>query len=186
MAVSQTPSSNATMREAVLNTEPGSIRSLTAWFFISRYSPSTHFSMLTIALISPVFTSITMATPELALISLSLFIIALSAKSCMLTSMVVMISLPLIGGVSVILRYLFNTFLLLTIPVVPRNSESYDNSSPQRGVRPSSFAANMSPTVRPASVPYGRSRAFNSSSWKPLCSLESLKTGSIFTSLYVL
>ena len=156
------------MIAAVLNTEPGSIRSLTAWFLISRYSPSTHFSMFTMALTSPVFTSITMATPELPLISLSLFITALSARSCMFTSIVVIISLPLMGGVSVILRYLFNTFLRLTIPVVPRKSESYESSSPQRGVRPSSFAANMSPTVRPANVPYGRSRAFSSSSWKPL------------------
>ena len=41
--VSTTPSSRATSNEAVLNTEPGSSKSLTAWLWISRYSPSKHF-----------------------------------------------------------------------------------------------------------------------------------------------
>ena len=37
--VSTTPSSNATIMEAVLNTEPGSSKSLTAWFCASAYCP---------------------------------------------------------------------------------------------------------------------------------------------------
>ena len=63
LVVSTTPSSSATITDAVLNTEPGSSRSLTALFFTSRYCPSAHFVILTMALMSPVGTSITMATP---------------------------------------------------------------------------------------------------------------------------
>ena len=122
--VSHTPSCRAVMMEMGLNTEPGSSRSLTAWFLISRYSPSTHFSMLTMALMSPVFTSMTMATPTLPLISLSSLMTARSARSCMFTSMVVMMSQPLMGGVSVMLRYLFSTLRRCTMPSVPRSSES--------------------------------------------------------------
>ena len=63
--VSHTPSSRAVITDAVLNTDPGSIKSLTAWLCISRNLPSSHFSMLTMAFMSPVATSITIATPTL-------------------------------------------------------------------------------------------------------------------------
>ena len=148
--VSTTPSSSATRIEAGLNTEPGSSRSLTAWLCISRYSPSKHFSMFTIALMSPVGTSITMATPTLALISFNSSISERSARSCMLTSMVVTISAPSIGGVSVMFRNLSRTFRRCTMPLVPRRMESYDNSSPNLAV---SLAPNMAPMVRPAKEP---------------------------------
>ena len=122
--VSTTPSSSATRIEAGLNTEPGSKRSLTAWLWISLYSPSKHFSMFTMALMSPVGTSMTMATPTLALISFSSSMSERSARSCMLTSMVVTMSAPSIGGVSVMSRNLLRTLRRCTIPLVPRRMES--------------------------------------------------------------
>ena len=122
--VSTTPSSSATIIEAVLNTEPGSSRSLTAWFFLSRYSPSPHFSMFTIALMSPVATSMTRATPTLPFIFFSSSMTDLSARSCMDTSIVVTMSAPSTGGVSMMLRNLLSTFRRWVMPSTPRSTES--------------------------------------------------------------
>ena len=166
--------------EAVLKTEPGSSRSLTALFFTSRYSPSLHLVILTMALISPVFTSMTIATPTLPLISLSSSMTERSAKSCMFTSMVVTMSAPSMAGFSVMLRYLFITFLRCTYPSFPRSVESNESSRPQRAV---SLAPNMSPTVRWARVPNGRCLELNSSVWNPLLYFGRLKKGSFFTSV---
>ena len=141
--------------------------------------------MLTMAFTSPVATSITIATPTLPFTfgSFSSSIKALSDKSCIPTSMVVMMSAPSIGGVSVIFKNLFRTLRRWMIPSVPRKIESYDNSRPQRAV---SFAPNMSPTVRCAKEPNGRLRALNSSQWKPLLNLDRCKIGKVWISLNVL
>ena len=181
--VSTTPSSKATSSEAGLNTEPGSSKSLTAWFLTSRYSPSSHFSRLTMAFTSPVCTSMTMATPTFPLISFNSCSNERSARSCMLTLMVVTMSAPSIGGVSVMFRYLLSTFLRCTIPLVPLRMESYESSSPKRAV---SLAPNKAPMVLPASPPNPRVRALYSSQWKPLLFFPKLNTGRAFTSVNVL
>lgn len=59
---------------------------------------------------------------------------------------------------------------------------SNDSSRPQRGRRPPSFSAYISPTVRSASVPKGFSRALSSSQWKPLWNFVRLNTGNFSTS----
>ena len=181
--VSTTPSSRATIIDAVLNTDPGSIRSLTALFLISRYSPSLHFVMLTIAFTSPVCTSINMATPTFPLISFNSSRSALSAKSCMLTSIVVTISAPSTGGLSTILRNLFIIFLRLDSPLQPRSILLYESSSPHLA---ESISPYMSPTVRWASVPNGRLRELNISEWNPPLYAGILSRGSFLTSVYVL
>ena len=79
---------------------------------------------------SPVATSITMATPTFPFISCNSLSNALSAKSCIPTSIVVTMSEPSIGGVSVILRYLFRIFRLFSTPFVPRRILSKESSNP--------------------------------------------------------
>ena len=183
--VSTTPSSRATMMDAVLNTEPGSSRLLTARFFISRYSPSPHLVMFTIAFTSPVATSITIATPASPCTcgSFSSSMRARSARSCIPTSIVVMMSHPSTGASTGIFMYLLSILRRWVSPAVPRSIESYANSNPQRAV---SLAPNMSPTVRWASEPKGRRRELNSSQWNPPLYDDNLNTGNALTSQYVL
>ena len=71
-----------------------------ALFIISRYSPSAHRVMLTMALTSPVCTSMSMATPMSPFTLRSSSMSDRSAMSCMVTSMVVMMSAPFTGGVT--------------------------------------------------------------------------------------
>ena len=124
------------MMEAVLNTDPGSSRSLTAWLAISLYSPSSQCCMLTMALMSPVATSMTIATPTFPPISFSSSTTDRSARSCMLTSIVVTTSDPFSGGTSVMDRNLLRTIMLWPMPSLPRSTESKAISSPHRGTRP--------------------------------------------------
>ena len=170
------------MIDAVLNTDPGSRRSLTAWFFISLYSPSLHLSMFAMAFTSPVFTSITIATPTDALMSFSSFSSARSARSCIPTSIVVTMSAPSIGGTSIMSRNLLSTLRRCFVPFVPRSIESHDSSSPHCAV---SLAPYILPMVRSASDPYACLRALNSSKWNPAL-LPSTNTGSRRTSEKVL
>ena len=144
--------------------------------------PSLHLVMLTIALMSPVCTSIRMATPTVALISFNSSTNAFSAMSCIPTSMVVMISQPSTGGISTMFRYLFITFWRWVIPFLPFNMESYESSSPF--FAPCSISGYISPNVRIASEPKGFFRWLNACSWNPPLYLFRLNTGRRFASLY--
>ena len=176
------PSSKATIIEAVLNVDPGSIISDTALFLISRYTPSLHLVILTIALTSPVFTSIRMATPTSPLISFNSSIKAFSAISCIPTSMVVMMSHPSTGGISTMFRYLFITFWRCVMPSCPFSIESYCNSKPF--LAPSETSEYISPNVRIAKEPNGFLRWLKACSWKPPRYLLILNTGKRLASLY--
>ncbi len=130
--VSTSPSSSATITDAVLKTDPGSSKSLTALFFTSRYCPSAQRVMFTIAFMSPVGTSITIATPTCPLISFSSSITARSAMSCICTSIVVTMSEPSMASFCISPMKRRFTFCFCIFPDSPRRTESNDSSSPKR------------------------------------------------------
>ena len=108
--------------------------------------------MLTMALMSPVFTSMTMATPTFPFISRSFSTSALSDRSCIPTSIVVTMSEPFTGSFSTSAMFLLNTFLMLFTPGMPRSSRSNHCSSPFFGCP---FQVTRSPIVLDASEPNG-------------------------------
>ena len=124
------PSSKATMIEATLKVEPGSISSATAWFFVSPYTPSRIRPIFVIALISPVSTSITTAVPDSASIAFNLSTNDFSVISCILISIVVRISMPSTGSTSITFVQPPPTRRTELNPACPRRSESYCNSNP--------------------------------------------------------
>ena len=121
--------------------------------------------MFTMALMSPVSTSMTMATPVSPFMSFSSFTTAASAMSCILMLMVVTMSSPLTGFSSTTLRLVRLTLLMCLRPGVPLSTLSNDISSPKRG---ESISPCRSPMTRLASDPKGLSLELrNDSLWNP-------------------
>ena len=174
------PLSIAAVSDMVLNTEPGCISWLTARFCTSRYTPSSPRFMLASALMSPVLTSISIATPYMPSISFSFSTRAFSQKSCRLTSMVVYTLAPCTGCLSITGRYLFIVFTLWAMPGTPASSESNCFCRPEM---PRPLLPSTSPRVRAASEPKGLSILLNTSVWKPEKLRLSLRNGRRFTSL---
>jgi hypothetical protein len=136
--------------------------------------------MLAMALMSPVLTSIRIATPYMPSISLSFCTRAFSQKSCMLTSRVVWTSAPATAGRSTTGRYIFMVFTLCDSPGMPLSRESNCFCSP---VRPCPVPLSTSPSVRAASEPKGFSIFFCSSVCSPVRLRDRLKNGIFLISL---
>ena len=112
------PSSKAIISDIGFITDPGS-NACTALLRASPYVPSSRSSMLDIALISPVATSMSMAVPHSAFDSWQMVASSCSSMSWRSMSMVVWMSNPLLGGLLIQLLMPEVSATFLAVPGLP-------------------------------------------------------------------
>ena len=143
------PSSSATIIDAVLNVEPGSMSASMALFLISLYTPLSSLCRFTIAFTSPVLTSMSMHTPNSASTSSTFSLRADSQISCIVTFMVVTRSNPFTASSRERSTSYDLICFLCRSPGCPLSTESNAHSSPDTA---ESLAANTPPIVLFAKV----------------------------------